>query len=251
MRPLRFFLLAALVAFTPRCAPAQTVNKNVTKASDGTNAISESLAFGSGKTLTLNGTLAGQKNTTGAAVNESITVGGVTRTLAVPKDAAKVEGSLTLGAEGVLYLSGNFGVEKKDATLTLADGSTVLTTAIQIGASSLTGFAGINAAPGSADQTGVSITGGSFGLTLAAPKNSVSGTDLRTWTALKANLTSASLVGVDVATASVSNLTLNMNRAGGTLNGTAATTTADFEAAPLTNTVGGQSSTLEIGRAHV
>ena len=37
--------------------------------------------------LTLNGTLAGQKNTTGAAVNESITVGGVTRTLAVPKDA--------------------------------------------------------------------------------------------------------------------------------------------------------------------
>ena len=195
--------------------------------------------------LTLNGTLAGQKNTTGAAVNESITVGGVTRTLAVPKDAAKVEGSLTLGAEGVLYLSGNFGVEKKDATLTLADGSTVLTTAIQIGASSLTGFAGINAAPGSADQTGVSITGGSFGLTLAAPKNSNSGTDLRTWTALKANLTSASLVGVDVATASVSNLTLNMNRAGGTLNGTAATTTADFEAAPLTNTVGGQSSTLD------
>ena len=140
MRSLRFLLLAALVAFTPRCAPAQTVNKNVTKASDGTNAISESLAFGSGKTLTLNGTLAGQKNTTGAAVNESITVGGVTRTLAVPKDAAKVEGSLTLGAEGVLYLSGNFGVEKKDATLTLADGSTVLTTAIQIGASSLTGW---------------------------------------------------------------------------------------------------------------
>lgn len=59
MRPLRFFLLAALMAFTPRCAPAQTVNKNVTKASDGTNAITESLSFAAGKTLTLNGTLAG------------------------------------------------------------------------------------------------------------------------------------------------------------------------------------------------
>ncbi|NBO66315.1 MAG: hypothetical protein EBU88_15970, partial [Acidobacteria bacterium] len=51
--------------------------------------------------------------------------------------------------------------------------------------------------------------------------------------------------GVDVVTATVSNLTLNMNRAGGTLNGTAATATADFEAAPLANTVGGQSSTLD------
>ena len=60
-----------------------------------------------------------------------------------------------------------------------------------------------------------------------------------------ADVDAALVVGVDVATASVSNLTLNMNRAGGTLNGTAATTTADFEAAPLTNTVGGQSSTLD------
>ncbi|MFN9039417.1 MAG: hypothetical protein ACK5YO_24165, partial [Planctomyces sp.] len=53
------------------------------------------------------------------------------------------------------------------------------------------------------------------------------------------------LVGVDVVTASVSNGTLLMNRAGGTLNGTPAAITANFEAAPLVNNAGAQSSTLD------
>ncbi|MEN9553872.1 MAG: hypothetical protein RLZZ232_158, partial [Planctomycetota bacterium] len=77
------------------------------------------------------------------------------------------------------------------------------------------------------------------------PVDSKSGTDKRTWSGLKATLGNTSLVGVDVVTASVSSGTLLMNRAGGTLNGTAAAVTANFEAAPLVNTAGGQNSILD------
>ena len=56
---------------------------------------------------------------------------------------------------------------------------------------------------------------------------------------------SAALVGVDVVTATISTLNLRMNRAGGTRNGTAATITADFTTTPVTNSAGGQTSTLD------
>ncbi|MEN9554689.1 MAG: hypothetical protein RLZZ232_975, partial [Planctomycetota bacterium] len=194
--------------------------------------------------MDLTGTLAAEKNTTGAAVNEQITVGGHSQTLNLPADVSRVAGSVTLNAENALYLTGTIGVEKKAATLTLADGTSVATTAIQLGGSGLSGFAGLNAAPGSSDQTGVGLSNVSFGYTLATPSNPQSGTDLRTWSALQASVDSATLIGVDVVIASVSGLTVNLNRAGGTKNGIAATVTADFETSPLTNTVGGQSSTL-------
>ncbi|MGV2341473.1 MAG UNVERIFIED_CONTAM: hypothetical protein LVR18_48385 [Planctomycetaceae bacterium] len=131
--------------------------------------------------LSLSGTLTGQKNTTGAEVSEDLTIGGVTRNLSLAKDVSKVEGSVTLAAENVLYLTGTVGVEKKTSTLTLLDGTTVQAAVVQIGGSSLSGFAGLNAAPGSSDQTGVSLSNASFGYSLATPTDSQSGTDLRTW----------------------------------------------------------------------
>ncbi|MFM7868093.1 MAG: hypothetical protein ACKPHU_28095, partial [Planctomycetaceae bacterium] len=85
--------------------------------------------------LSISGTLTAQKNTTGAAVSENITIGGITNTLALAKDASKVDGSVTLNAENTLYLTGTVGIEKKNATLTLLDGSTVQTTAVQLGGS--------------------------------------------------------------------------------------------------------------------
>ncbi|MFM7867796.1 MAG: hypothetical protein ACKPHU_26580, partial [Planctomycetaceae bacterium] len=121
----------------------------------------------------------------------------------------------------------------------------VAASAVQIGGSGLSGFAGLNAAPGSADQTGISISNVSFGYTLLTPTDSQGGNDRRTWSALKGSIGNASIVGVDVVTASVSNATILMNRAGGKLNGLDARVTADFEAAPLTNTAGGQASTLD------
>ncbi|MFN5588029.1 MAG: beta strand repeat-containing protein, partial [Planctomyces sp.] len=195
--------------------------------------------------VALTGTFAATKNTTGTDVNESFSVGGTTRTLAVPKDASSFAGTATFSAENSVFLTGTIAVEKKNATISLADGSTVQTTAVQIGGSGLSGFAGLNAAPGSSDQTGVSLSNLSFGYTLATPVNSQSGTDRRTWSALRATVGQAELVGVDVVTASVANLSLNMNRAGGTLNGNPNTVTADFTVAPLANNVGGQSSTLD------
>lgn len=51
------FLLLLILAAGPLAA--QTIPKAVQKAADGTNAITENLTFGSGRTLTLNGTFAG------------------------------------------------------------------------------------------------------------------------------------------------------------------------------------------------
>jgi hypothetical protein len=195
--------------------------------------------------ITLTGTLVAQKNTTGSAVSENLTIGGTTKTLTVAKDVSKVSGTLTLSTENSLYLTGTIGVEKKTASLKLEDGTTVNTTAVQLGGTGISGFVGLNATPGHTDQTGVSLSNLSFGYTLASPTNSDAGKDLRTWSALKAAASSASLVGVDVVTATVSSLHLNLNRAGGTKDGTAATKTADFASSPLANTVGGQSSTLD------
>jgi hypothetical protein len=195
--------------------------------------------------ISLTGTLVAQKNTTGSAVSEDLTIGGTTKTLTVAKDVSKVSGTLTLSTENSLYLTGTIGVEKKTASLKLEDGTTVNTTAVQLGGTGISGFVGLNATPGHTDQTGVSLSNLSFGYTLASPTNSDAGKDLRTWSALKAAASSASLVGVDVVTATVSSLHLNLNRAGGTKDGTAATKTADFASSPLANTVGGQSSTLD------
>ncbi|MEY3228106.1 MAG: hypothetical protein RLZZ536_2725, partial [Planctomycetota bacterium] len=60
--------------------------------------------------LTLSGTLSAQKNTTGAAVQKSITVGGVTTTLEVAKDLSRVGGSVTLTTP-IANLSADFAVE--------------------------------------------------------------------------------------------------------------------------------------------
>ncbi|MGV2342013.1 MAG UNVERIFIED_CONTAM: hypothetical protein LVR18_51300 [Planctomycetaceae bacterium] len=112
------------------------------------------------------------RNTTGAAVKEDLTIGGVTQNLSLAKDVSKVDGTVTLNAEDSLYLTGMIGIEKKTTTLRLLDGSTVSASAVQVGGSGLSGFAGLNAAPGSADQTGVSVSDVRFGYTLATPTDS-------------------------------------------------------------------------------
>ncbi|MFM8728156.1 MAG: hypothetical protein ACKON9_23870, partial [Planctomycetaceae bacterium] len=126
--------------------------------------------------VALTGSLSATKNTTGIDVNESFVVGGTTRTLSVPRDTSRFSGTATFSAENSVYLTGSIGVQTKPAQITLADGSTVQTTAVQIGGSGLSGFAGLNAAPGSSDQTGVSLSNLSFGYTLATPTNTQSGT---------------------------------------------------------------------------
>ena len=199
--------------------------------------------------ITLSGTITAQKNTTGGDTSENITIGGVTKTLTLTKDVSRVTGDVKFTADNFLYLSGTIGVEKKTATLKLTDDSTVAASAVQIGGTGLTGFFGLNAAPGTGSQTGLNLSGISFGYTLATPTNSNGGTDLRSWSGLKASVSTASLEGISAVTAIVSSLGVSLNRAGGTLNGTNASTAANFEASSITNTAGGQSSTLDFKEA--
>ncbi|MGV2333118.1 MAG UNVERIFIED_CONTAM: hypothetical protein LVR18_02975 [Planctomycetaceae bacterium] len=66
------------------------------------------------------------------------------------KTFRKSTASVTLNAENTLYLTGTVGIEKKTATLTLLDGSTGRRRQqSSSAASALSGFAGLNAAPGS------------------------------------------------------------------------------------------------------
>src|SRR4029077_1140902 len=70
-------------------------------------------------------------------------------------------------------------------------------------------------------------------------------TDLRTWTALKATIGGASVVGIDGLTIAVHNLSVAINQGAGTKNGVANTKVADFAPNAL-NVRTGPSSTLAI-----
>jgi hypothetical protein len=136
--------------------------------------------------VALTGSLSATKSTTGINARNRILCrrrNHAERTLSVPRDTDPAfPAPATFSAENSVYLTGSIGVQTKPAAqVALADGSTVQTTAVQIGGSGLSGFAGLNAAPGSSDQTGVSLSNLSFGYTLATPTDTQSGTDRRTW----------------------------------------------------------------------
>ncbi|MCY2990036.1 MAG: hypothetical protein NTY19_19505, partial [Planctomycetota bacterium] len=101
--------------------------------------------------LTLSGSLSVQKNTTGAAVDRSLTVGGVTKTLDLVKDVSRIGGSVHLAVAGFVDVSGDFSVQKA------ADGSQLL-----IGVTGVTAFLG--AGYGTSDAIGLQVTQGKLGL---------------------------------------------------------------------------------------
>ena len=79
--------------------------------------------------------------------------------------------------------------------------------ALTIGASNVDIFAGVGG--GSADAIGFEITGGQFALALLTDQADPA----RTWTALKAEVGSAGLVGFDFLTLNATGITVEMNRA--------------------------------------
>jgi len=105
--------------------------------------------------LTLSGTLSAQKNTTGAAVQETLTAGDVTETLDLEADASGFGGSVTLQLAGFVDIYGEFTFDKivEDTT-----------TKIKIGVSNLSVFLGVNA--GDPDEIGIKLTGGTAGILL-------------------------------------------------------------------------------------
>src|SRR4029079_12439688 len=203
---------------------------------------------------TLNGAAASTVadfKTTGLTVN---TGGG--HSMALDFDGSKgkllkAEGSVDIGVFGFFYVSGNFAFEKSTQSITVTgDSHTTDVDALLIGASGVSAFAGINGPASNASALGLSLTGVDFALALLKAPASVppapETTDLRTWTALKASVGTASFVGIDGLTVAVNSLTVEINQAGGTLNGAAASTVADFKTTGLTvNTGGGHSMALD------
>ncbi len=109
--------------------------------------------------LTLTGSLNVQKNTTGAAVNRSLTVGGVSKTLDLAAGISRVGGGVKLAVAGFAEVEGNFSVEKA------ADGSKLV-----IGAADINAFLGTGRdTAGTDDDLGLQVSGAQLGLMVYTP----------------------------------------------------------------------------------
>ncbi|HXG46565.1 MAG TPA: LEPR-XLL domain-containing protein, partial [Methylomirabilota bacterium] len=98
-----------------------------------------------------------QKNTTGGAVNETLTVAGVTKTLALEDGISRFGGALTL-ATPLGHLTGSFSVEVQSGE-------------VIIGATGVEFFVGDDkGTPETGDDTGVKVSGGDL-LLLIRPDN--------------------------------------------------------------------------------
>ncbi|MEY4178043.1 MAG: hypothetical protein RLY70_1617, partial [Planctomycetota bacterium] len=178
--------------------------------------------------VTLSGTVNVQKNTTGAAVNRSITVNGETRTLDLPADANKIAATLVAEIDNYVEIRGAFEMEQTEYMATLADDSTVGVNLMKLSGTGLSGFVGVNGPASNPEAIGLSLTNLDFGLVVASPSENPTGADLRRWTAVRAKAANVSILGGDAIEGSLTALTLDLNRAGGTLNGSPQTTVIDF-----------------------
>src|SRR5207237_8161465 len=82
---------------------------------------------------------------------------------------------------------------------------------LRVGAGHVNASAGVNGPAGSPGAMGLVLTDVEFGLALLkarAPPAAAVATDLRTWTALKATIGGAEIVGIDGLTIAVHNLSI-------------------------------------------
>jgi hypothetical protein len=142
-----------------------------------------------------------------------------------------ISGSMTLGVFDFLYASGSFALEKSSATVTVTDGEThetgVEVELLTVGATVSHAFAGVNGPYWEdADNDGVvdddETSDAALGLELSnvelglALMKATAEDDLRTWTALRAEVGDAGLVGIQGFELSVQSLAVEINRGGGT-----------------------------------
>jgi len=141
----------------------------------------------------------------------------------------EVKGDVTLDVFGFFFAEGSFAVKKSSSTITVGT-ERVAIDQLLIGGTVSSAFAGINGPASSASALGLVLTNVSFGLALMKPRNVA---DTRSWTALKAEVGSASFIGVDGLTVSVSDLAVAVNQSSGVGN-----TAAAFAASPLSIATG-------------
>ena len=139
----------------------------------------------------------------------------------------KVAATATVGIADFFNVSGNFGIQSSNRSVTLSDGSTVDAQVLTIGGAGVSGFAGVNG--GTANAAGLALTGVDFGF--AAAVDLLNGD--RRWNTLQATATSVAALGIPDVTISGSNLAVSINRPD--LNGVV----ASYSATPLNVPVGG------------
>ncbi|MEI7786662.1 MAG: hypothetical protein WCK08_19915, partial [Betaproteobacteria bacterium] len=150
---------------------------------------------------------------------------GVATSLNLSMDGAqgkllKASGNLTVDAFGFLRLSGDLNLTKSTGSVKLADlasttgvdesATPVAVDQLLIGGNGLSAFAGING--GSADPTGLNLTGVNFALAVQTEKTPAQGQTAREWTAVKASATGANFVGVTGLSATSSAINVEITR---------------------------------------
>ncbi|HMJ89761.1 MAG TPA: hypothetical protein VK530_08085, partial [Candidatus Acidoferrum sp.] len=142
----------------------------------------------------------------------------------------KVAGGLEIDVFGFVSLSGTFAFKKATGQFAITDSTTNTTTLLTgpyltIGGTVSSAFVGVPGELGTDDDLGFSLTGVEFGLLLFSH---VSAPTVK-YTALKADITDASFVGVDGLTVGVQSLSIVINRTSDTLNPNAVLDFADTD----------------------
>jgi hypothetical protein len=156
------------------------------------------------------------------------------------QEILSVEAFVEINLFGFFYVSGFFAFEKSNATVTLNDPleDPVPVEMLTLGASNVEAFAGVNGPADEPGAIGLSLTGVDFAIVLMkakAPTDGSSTTDRRTWTAVKAKITEAALVGIDNVEITVTNFWVLVNQGGGAKDNIDNTTVVDFKQSDFDN----------------
>jgi hypothetical protein len=132
-------------------------------------------------------------------------------------------GSIELSIGTFFQTQGTLSLSSYAYELALADGTQVQTNVLILTASELNGFAGVIDSKDAANNVGFALEG--LDLLIGFFQETEGN---RTWTALKAGVDFAGVVGIDTLTASVSDMAIELNTA-------SSGSVADFKDAPLTS----------------
>ncbi|MFO0252376.1 MAG: hypothetical protein ACK56X_24315, partial [Planctomyces sp.] len=193
----------------------------------------------------VNGFASVAQNTSNSPVDQrTISVDGIT--VVLPQMEAtqqSISASTSLTIDNFLSISGSVSVAKDTRNLAIAGSNTpVSVEMLTIGGSNIDAFVGTNI--GSGNPLGLSLSGVSFGVMLAAPAIQPDGPDQRRWSAVRANAAKAVLTGGTDFTALGTDLSVEINQVSGTLNGNPATSVADFSSTNLSIPTGDDSSVV-------
>ncbi|MCJ8345266.1 hypothetical protein MJH12_06985, partial [bacterium] len=117
----------------------------------------------------------------------------------------KLSGQLNIRVSDFFTVSGGFAFQKFSGEVKLSDNSTKAVDFMTIGANGVDAFAGLNG--GTSKEFGLKLGGVNFALVIATDQEDSS----NSWTSLKANASSVSLVGIDGLTVAATSVDVAIN----------------------------------------